>query len=632
MSLVFSLSAALAATLVQQWVREYVHVFQRYNHPLKCARIRQFLYEGADRWHMDVVVNLVPALIHISLFLFFIGLADFLFKINIATATTTTMVIVICALGYLFSIVAPVWDAQSPYQSPLSGMFWHLFFRTIGRRTYKGHSPTGQQKRISTNMTEGRVQLAMDDSGDRKNRDAHAIKWVVDDLTEDSELEPLVRNIPDSFNSKWGKAVWEIVAKEEGRESSGTLSRLNVRMARLLRTCTDPGAFPDELERERRARACIGASLSLVLSIRNAQLREAPTTKLDSTSGVRWTCMSMIVVCKMFQTFDVRVAAERVINSLAEVRGEREGSKDDKAAKTARPRRVPRTSWVSANSLHQELIRDVEPDKIEDRLRKIVREKKDRITTLDDTWNVFGWAEETDKAIVRLVQTLREATEGTDPIPSHLMPQFIPPRLLVQRLWLCVSALRRISKTGWGASIYAPKRLADLSAPELSMPKMRKFMDDTRAPMQTQLLRLQDLRDGGLVYTLELFIESIKSSSKAILDDSSRELYGATFLAITRKWKENRHAVWTERLLVDLLRRVLPANNDPPSDQVPEYIIDRFLTFLADVLKGKEGSHVQNATSLIKAYSEGFSDPRGVARDVLLKLESRGTGVLLSPQ
>jgi hypothetical protein len=45
--------------------------------------------------------------------------------------------------------------------------------------------------------------------------------------------------------------------------------------------------------------------------------------------------MSMIVVCKMFQT-DVR-AAERVINSLAEVRGEREGSKDDKRPRLLGP-------------------------------------------------------------------------------------------------------------------------------------------------------------------------------------------------------------------------------------------------------------------------------------------------------
>ena len=218
MSLVFSLSAALAATLVQQWVREYVHIFQRYSHPLKCARIRQFLYDGSKRWHMDAVVNLVPALIHIYLFLFFLGLADFLFAMNTATATTT--IIVICALCYVFTIVAPIFYTQSPFQSPLCGVFWHLFFRTVSTRTFKDHR-TGEPQRISTNMTEGRVQLAMDWSDDRRDRDAHAIKWVVDDLTEDSELEPLIRNIPDFFNSDWGKKVWEVVAKDHGKENAG---------------------------------------------------------------------------------------------------------------------------------------------------------------------------------------------------------------------------------------------------------------------------------------------------------------------------------------------------------------------------------------------------------------------------
>ena len=35
MALVFSLSAALLAILVQQWVWDYMHVFQRYSDPLK---------------------------------------------------------------------------------------------------------------------------------------------------------------------------------------------------------------------------------------------------------------------------------------------------------------------------------------------------------------------------------------------------------------------------------------------------------------------------------------------------------------------------------------------------------------------------------------------------------------------
>ncbi|KAH9953475.1 hypothetical protein BC827DRAFT_1104366, partial [Russula dissimulans] len=120
MSLVFSLTAALAATLVQQWVRDYMHVFQRYNHPLKRARVRQFLYEGAQGWYMPVVVDAVPALIHIGLFLFFIGLADFLFNLNTSTAAAVIVTIIICTIPYLWTIIAPVHDAQSPYQSPLS--------------------------------------------------------------------------------------------------------------------------------------------------------------------------------------------------------------------------------------------------------------------------------------------------------------------------------------------------------------------------------------------------------------------------------------------------------------------------------------------------------------------------------
>ena len=41
-ALVCNLSAALLASLVQQWVRSYMQVFQRYDNPLKRARFRQF--------------------------------------------------------------------------------------------------------------------------------------------------------------------------------------------------------------------------------------------------------------------------------------------------------------------------------------------------------------------------------------------------------------------------------------------------------------------------------------------------------------------------------------------------------------------------------------------------------------
>ncbi len=381
--------------------------------------------------------------------------------------------------------------------------------------------------------------------------------------------------------------------------------------------------------------------------IRDAHTREALTSDLDSTSSIRWTCMSIIVVRKVLQTSQVRTAADRVIDGLANVRGVIEGSKDENAAKTSRTLNEYLTkSWNSAASLHQELIRDVDPVNVEDRVRKIMKEKESDITTIDDTWNVCGWAQETDESIVKLAQTLREASsgvldrfsgailpwkqdsrleseKGTQSIPSFLMPQFIPPRLLIQRLWLCVSALRGVSSTGWGASAQKLKKLADLSAPELTMPDIRKLITETQTPMETQLWRLQDLRSGGLVYSLELFIQAIKSSGKAAFRESSRELYGGTFQVIIRRWRERGEyecGVWTERLLVNLLRHVLPTSGDLSSDQVPTYIIDPFLTFLGEVLTTKNGSHVEDAISQIKAYSGHPGRPSVVACGVLSRL------------
>jgi hypothetical protein len=60
-------------------------------------------------------------------------------------------------------------------------------------------------------------------------------------MTEDRELEPHRSSaiFAGSINSKYGKGVWEIVAREKD-------ATILVRVPTvLLRTCTDPGAFPD---------------------------------------------------------------------------------------------------------------------------------------------------------------------------------------------------------------------------------------------------------------------------------------------------------------------------------------------------------------------------------------------------
>ncbi|KAI0277490.1 hypothetical protein BGY98DRAFT_918201, partial [Russula aff. rugulosa BPL654] len=117
MALIFSLTAALLAILVQQWVRDYMHVFQRYSDPLKSARLRQYLHEGSERWHMPRVADAIPGLLHISLFLFFAGLVDSLLHINTTVGLYAAIPIGIGVLLYIFTIFAPIIYPQSPYQS-----------------------------------------------------------------------------------------------------------------------------------------------------------------------------------------------------------------------------------------------------------------------------------------------------------------------------------------------------------------------------------------------------------------------------------------------------------------------------------------------------------------------------------
>ena len=86
-SLLCSLSAAILATLVQQWARVYMRIFQRSRDPLKAARIRVFLFEGAHR--LPSVMEFVPGLIHISVILFLWGLGDLVLHIDKTVFITT---------------------------------------------------------------------------------------------------------------------------------------------------------------------------------------------------------------------------------------------------------------------------------------------------------------------------------------------------------------------------------------------------------------------------------------------------------------------------------------------------------------------------------------------------------------
>ena len=67
-------------------------------------------------------------------------------------------------------------------------------------------------------MEQRRMQLVMEETEARKERDARAIRWLVDNMTEDEEMEKFLSAIPGSFNTDWGAEVWRTVGKSHKNE------------------------------------------------------------------------------------------------------------------------------------------------------------------------------------------------------------------------------------------------------------------------------------------------------------------------------------------------------------------------------------------------------------------------------
>src|ERR1700761_8052772 len=111
---------------------------------------------------MPMVARSVPGLVHISLFLFFVGLGDSLLAAYTTVAVTTIIPIAICGLLYVSSMFSPILNPQSPFRNPFSGLIWYLKQKVHPRRYLDRAS--GVYKAVISNLSDGQMQLAMEEN------------------------------------------------------------------------------------------------------------------------------------------------------------------------------------------------------------------------------------------------------------------------------------------------------------------------------------------------------------------------------------------------------------------------------------------------------------------------------------
>ena len=683
MALVFSLSTALLATLVQQWVREYMHVFQRYSDPLKSARLRQYLHEGSEGWYMPVVAEAVPGLLHVSLFLFLLGLCDFVLNINTTVGLGTTIPIGITGILYIFTIFAPIIYPQSPYQNSFSGLIWYLM-QKLGGRQYKDRSSDGALKPVSWNMAQGKLQLAMEETEDRKGRDERAIRWLVDNMTEDAEMESFVMAIPGSFNGKWGTDVWKKVSntievKNKNRDgnqlscvrnvfgtvtslvgirtagdsrvnttilppaphpthihwhSTGhvqgedTVRELSARVAHVLETCKNRRLFASDELWQRRTRACIETTASLVCCAEaelaqfgdiakvlgdvssDPKVRESLVAK-DQSFAVRYTCLSLVAIRPILESNGPRVSVPRAWVELI--------SKSSDYVPSDEPMKsIPSVVQIFDNALRclHELSRALpaETNPTEEEVKEILRKHEPQISELEQidvqSENIQSIDEE-----MKLVQDgIDECTHGiiTRQFPGvefddldtesihfgHFVQLFrhrckhllLFPLQNLKRIQSLASTFRDILKGQWDADTFEEtcKSLQPFSDSELP-----SWRDN---PCHRLVWRLRDLNHGGgLGFTVELFFLALRqllSTSPSI--ESHSALYIGTFRAITSDWSKYKSSVGTQQLLLDM---VVPHRGILLKFDYPTYITHEFLSLLGNILEGQEGDHIADVVN-----------------------------------
>lgn len=125
-SLCSSLVTAAGAVMAKQWLGTYERTGQIGSLESQTLR-RTEKFLGAEAWGLQPVVESLPAILLLSLVLFFFALADYFWLINRPVSYTVIGFTAFAAFFYGFTIIAAANFRHCPYQTPVSRvMRWGL--------------------------------------------------------------------------------------------------------------------------------------------------------------------------------------------------------------------------------------------------------------------------------------------------------------------------------------------------------------------------------------------------------------------------------------------------------------------------------------------------------------------------
>jgi hypothetical protein len=176
--------------------------------------MRAFFAGSVDKMHIPLAVEGLPTLLHLSLFLFFGGLATFLFDVDREVFIYVVWWIGLFSLVYGMITLLPIVRHDSTYYSPLSTPTWMLYtgiafitFKILASITYRlrwgSHWIWKLYRGHYHRRMLGGVEKAAEETASERSSeiDVKILDWTISVLGDDDLLKSFFEAIPGFFNS-----------------------------------------------------------------------------------------------------------------------------------------------------------------------------------------------------------------------------------------------------------------------------------------------------------------------------------------------------------------------------------------------------------------------------------------------
>ena len=206
----------MLATSLQQWARRYREVSHHAGRSLKeRAQIHSFLASGITKFRVNPMVQALPVLVHLSLFIFFAGLLIYVFNINHAVFSALACCVALSSAIYGVITFMPFFWLDSPYYSPLTqparflctrlsyvivSTIYHIlspFFTFEDHHRIRKWMELCYRQKVRGNL------LVFLDAISKHSAEINfrILEWTVYDMYEDDELEKVFESIPGFLKS-----------------------------------------------------------------------------------------------------------------------------------------------------------------------------------------------------------------------------------------------------------------------------------------------------------------------------------------------------------------------------------------------------------------------------------------------